>query len=225
MTIGALIAPDATSSLMAAPGPGPLAVAEPADACRQSLDRHLLRGKAQPALEALVVGEELGEGRVDACDVRWVARQRRHPERPAALAEERADERGDEAGDLERVLDAGIPGVGADVVAVVEGDGTRTLEGEHGADVIGHGCCRSADVLVGVRCSQRPRVISRYIVCDISVERIVGRGLVGHDVRPPASPNQLRLDVCRIADEGHASEPRQPRAIGPPARRPRPGHG
>ena len=108
MTIGALISPDATSSLMRGAGLRPLAVAEPADARRQPLDRHLLGGQAQPALEPGVVGEELGQRGVDARDVGGVAGQRRHPERSPALAEERPDEGGHEAGEVERVLHAGL---------------------------------------------------------------------------------------------------------------------
>ena len=58
---------------MASAGPGAIAVAEPADPRRQPLDRHLLGGQAQPALEALVVGKELGQRAVDARDVGGVA--------------------------------------------------------------------------------------------------------------------------------------------------------
>ncbi len=68
----------------------PLAVAQPADAGRQALERDLLLGQAQPSVERRVLREELGQGRIGLQDVVRVARKRRPAERALPLAEERA---------------------------------------------------------------------------------------------------------------------------------------
>ena len=44
--------------------PGPLAVTEPADAGRQTLERDPFTGEVQPASQAFVVGELLEDGPV-----------------------------------------------------------------------------------------------------------------------------------------------------------------
>ena len=59
ITIGAVTSPLATSSLNAQPACGALAVAEPADPRRQALERDALLGHRDPALQPLVVGEQL----------------------------------------------------------------------------------------------------------------------------------------------------------------------
>ena len=73
MTIGALSSPERTISLIARPGAGSLAVAEPADASRQALERDLLLGQRQPAVQRCVLREELHQPPVGAQDVLRVA--------------------------------------------------------------------------------------------------------------------------------------------------------
>ena len=148
MTIGALTSPVRTSSLKARPGLRPLAVAEPADPRRQALERDARLGHRDPAAQTGVVGEQLEDGPIGPGDVGRVARQRRPAERATALAELRPDERGHEPRVVEGVGDAGLLGLGAQVVAVVEDDRARSLEGEHRPDVVGHRGARPALVLV-----------------------------------------------------------------------------
>ena len=138
MTIGALTSPVRTSSLKARPALRPLAVAEPADPGRQALERDARLGHRDPAAQAGVVGEELEDGAVGPQDVGRIAGQRDPAERAAALAELRPDERRHEARVVERVRDAGLLGLGAQVVAVVEDDRAGALEVEHRPDVGGH---------------------------------------------------------------------------------------
>src|SRR5207247_4044569 len=73
-----------------------------------------------------------------------------HPaERPAALAELRPDVLRHEPRNAERVLDAGLHRLGADVVAVIEGDGPAALHLQHRADVDANGLDRAPDVFLG----------------------------------------------------------------------------
>jgi hypothetical protein len=105
-----------------------LAIAEPADAGGQTLEGNLIGGEAEPFLQAEVVGEELEQGGVGPGDVLRVAREGNPAERPAAFAEGIADEGGDEAGVGEGIVDACYFGLCAQVVAVVEGDGSAALQ-------------------------------------------------------------------------------------------------
>ena len=111
------------------PGLGTVAVAEPADPRRQALERDPLGREVQPPLQQGVVGERLEQGAVDAGDVGRIARERRPPERPGADAEERPHVGGHEPGEPERVLEAGVARLGAQVVAVVEDVAARLLCG------------------------------------------------------------------------------------------------
>ena len=83
--------------------PRALAVAEPADARRQPLERDALAREVDPADQRLVVPEHLERGVVGDADVFGIARERDPAERSLAFAEQRPDVLGHEAGNLERV--------------------------------------------------------------------------------------------------------------------------
>ena len=86
-----------------------LAVAEPEDARRQSLERDALARQPDPAAERLRRRRtSRAPASSVACDVGRIAGQRRPAERALALAEQRADVLGHEAGNVERVGDAGL---------------------------------------------------------------------------------------------------------------------
>src|SRR5262245_6888325 len=68
-----------------------VAVAEPADPRRQSLECHAFRRKIKPALEKAVVREKTPQRPVDRCDVLRIARQHCPTEGTDAAAEERSD--------------------------------------------------------------------------------------------------------------------------------------
>src|SRR5918998_1424219 len=136
--------------------PCPLARAspEPADARREPLEADLLSRLLDPAPEARVVGEELEDGVVGRGDVVGVPRERRPPERPLALAEERPYVRGDEAGVGEGPVEAAEPRLCAQVVAVVEDLGPALQHAGHRRAVAGHRGARLAHVALGVALAQ-----------------------------------------------------------------------
>src|SRR5258708_2288563 len=80
----------------------------------------------------------------------WIDGQGHPAERPAALLELGPDERRHETRIVERVLDAGVPRLRAEVVAVVEDDRAVALEREHRPHMVGHRGGRAADVLIGL---------------------------------------------------------------------------
>ena len=127
MTIGAFTLPVRTSSLKRSPTCRALAVAEPADARRQALERDALLRQLDPAARGL---DRSGTASSTACvgdaDVLRIARQRDPAERALALAEQRADVRRHEARDVEGASRTPASSrLRADVVAVVEDVGAR----------------------------------------------------------------------------------------------------
>ena len=123
ITIGADSSPLATRSLSATPNLRALALAEPADARRQSLEVDALARERDPAAQMRVVGKELEHQLVGARDVRRDRRRARpsgtvpSPRRTAAGCT-----RGRIPGISNASRDAGVERDGADVVAVVERD-------------------------------------------------------------------------------------------------------
>ena len=140
------------------PGLRPLAVAEPADAGRQALERHALLGERGSSARS---ARRPGTARGSARSVRRMSagspRQRGPAERAPALAELGPDERRHEARVVEGVGDARLLRHRPQVVAVVEDDRAGALEREHRPDVGGHRAGRAADVLVGLVLAQRAR--------------------------------------------------------------------
>ena len=154
ITIGAFTCRDATRSLKIAPGLRAVAVAEPADARGQPLEVHALLRQREPAHEVLVVREGLQERAVGRVDVLGIAGERHPAERPVALAEQRADERGHESR-IAEVVHAGVLGLAAEVVAVVEQHGAAALELEHRAHLRGDRLVRASQVLLRIARAQR----------------------------------------------------------------------
>ena len=58
---------------------------------------------------------------------------------------------------------------------------------------------------------------------DVAAERVVGRGLVGHEVEPLAGGRPGGLDLGGVADQRDAQRARRPRRRRAPRRAPRPG--
>ncbi len=182
-------------------GPRSLAVAQPADPRREALERDPRLGHRDPAVETGIVGEELEDRLVGTEDVGRVAGQGGPAERPAALAELWPDERRHETGVVEGVRDTGLVCLGAEVVAVVEHDGTRALEGEHRADMRGHRLERAMLVLRGEPLAQFDRVTQRHLRGDVAAQRVVRGGLIGHEVEPFAGGRPCGLDLRGVPDE------------------------
>ena len=108
---------------------------------------------------------------------------------------------GHEARIVERVLDAAVQGLGAEVVAVVEHDRAGLLEREHRPDVVGHRADRALHVLVRLRVPERVRVVEGDLRGDVAAEGVVGRRLVRDHVELLAGLRPGRLDLRGVADE------------------------
>ena len=141
-----------------------------------------------------------------------VTREHHPPERSLAFAEQRADVLGHESRNLECVGDAGVTGLGTDVVAVVEGDRSATLEREHRLHM-GHDTRHGPlYILRGRPRSQRGSLFDGEPERDVPVEGVVCRRLVGEHVRNEPSPCQLGQHVGAVANQ--ADGQRASRALG-----------
>jgi hypothetical protein len=199
----------------AQPGPVALAVAEPADARRQALVGDARARQLEPALQVLVLGEELSDRGIGGRDVVGIAGERGPAERAGAGAEERPHVGLDEARVVERVRVAAGPRLGAQAVAVVEDLGAAGLERHHRGAVAGHRGARELDVALGIARAQLGRVVERQAVGHVAAERIVGARLVGHDVGREAALEQLAEDLAGGPDEAdRAAVARRARLLG-----------
>ncbi len=192
-------------------GAVPVAEADPADARRKPLERDALLRHVEPAVQALVLGEQLLHRLVGLVDIFRVTRERGPAERTDPPAEERANIGGHETGEGKRVLKPFLLRHLADVVAVIERRHASIPEANHGFDMILHrGPRRPVDRLRIAFLLFAPFGHAPALG-QVAVERIVGGCLVGHDIGAAVghfftclhAAQDLGEDVGRIADQGH----------------------
>ncbi|MBV6467860.1 MAG: hypothetical protein PGMFKBFP_03233 [Anaerolineales bacterium] len=177
-----------------------LAVAEPANARGQSLERDFLTRHLQPAMQVRVLGEQFHDGFVGGVDVFLLARKRHPAERSLALAEQRADIRGDKTWELERVGHAVVVRLLAQVVAVVEHFRARALESQHRFDVPRHRVHRHLFISFGIGFPQLVRRGDGQPRRDVHQRLMRGR-LVGHHVGDDSTLREFVVHVRRVADQ------------------------
>ena len=188
------------------PGLVALAVAQPADARGQALELHVLLRGVDPLVQVLVVREELLDRVVRDLDVLGVAGERHPAEGAEALAEQRADVRRDEARELEGAGVAGVAGLVADRVAVVEDLGALVLELDHRLDLRGHGLLGLLGEAHGIGLGLGIPLLHGELRGQVG-QGIVRGGLVGHDVHGDlaraVAAQQLREHVRGVAHVAH----------------------
>src|SRR5438309_12029866 len=134
---------------------GPLAVAEPANTRRQSLKMNPLFRQLHPARQNRVFRKECECQSVGALDVRGIPTQSNPAEWTFPLAKKRSDILRNEPGNIVGIPDTGFFGLGADVIAIIEGDSTALLQFQHRADVLSHRLHRTLHVFIWIFCAQR----------------------------------------------------------------------
>ena len=159
MTTGAETAPERTSSLIASPAralsPYPsqqIRAGSPWNATRPG-------ASSSQRWSSVSSGKERPERGVYRLDVGRVSGQHRPPERPDATTEERSDVRRDEARIREGVREAGVTGLPAQVVAVVEDVAACTGELGHRPDVRHDRLAREAEVRLRIALAQCGRLL------------------------------------------------------------------
>jgi hypothetical protein len=179
----------------------PVAVAEPADARGQALERDALLGHVEPVVEVRIVRHDLLHARVRDRDVLGITAERDPAEGPLSFAEEGPHVRRHEAGDVERALDAHVLGVSADVVAVVAAERAALDHREHRAHLLGHAFLRARDVACGIALAERRRLVEREAARHVAHERIVRGRLLGHEVGRDVALHELGVDVSGVREE------------------------
>ena len=175
------------------------AVAEPQDPRRQPLEGNARPRQLDPARQRFVVPKQFQCGLVRDADVLRVAGQRRPSERTLAFAKQRPDVFRHEARNVERFGHAGLPRLGAEVIAVVERHRTTRSQHEHGAHVCGDGCHRSRDVVRRVAFAQPRGFIEAHPVRDVAVQRVVRGRLVRQHIRRHPASHQRGQHVGGVA--------------------------
>ena len=132
------------------------------------------------------------------------------PERAGPAGEQRPDVGQHEARVGERVGEAHVLRLAAQPVAVVEDDRPGVHQVDHRPAVHRHRLAGPVDVLRRLGRPQLQRLLQRHAVRHVAVERVVGRGLVGHHVRDPATGHQLGQHVGTVRDHGHRQRPAVP---------------
>ena len=96
----------------------------------------------------VVVWKQFQHELVGTPQISGVSRQGDPAERPLPLAEQRSDVLRYETGNGERIRHTRVMRFGANVVAVIEGDRARSLEGKHGSHVCRDARPRAMQILI-----------------------------------------------------------------------------
>ena len=127
--------------------------------------------------------------------------ERGPPEGPLPLAEQRADVRRHETRDLERVVDARVQRLAAQVVAVVERHRALAAELEHRAAVNGHRVHRPPHVLVGVVRPELGRFRETQARGHVTGQGVVRARLIGKHVGNRVAAHDLGEDLGAVPGE------------------------
>ena len=201
ITIGALISPLRDELVEAQPEPAALAVAEPADPRRQPLEGDALAAPSgSSAPSASSSGNSSSTARSVAAMSAGSPGERRPAERALALAEEGPDVGGDEAGVVEGALEAAELGLARGGCCRSRRPPTPASLNPTIAKQCAAAEARARSMYsVGVALAQLVGLREREPRRDVADQRVVGRRLVGDDVRLEAAAQQLGHDLGRVA--------------------------
>ena len=146
MTIGARTRFGAHQLVDLQSEPRARAIAKPADARRQSLERDALARHADPATECGIIRKHVERCLIGYANVVWITRECCPAERSLAFAEQRPHIFRHEARNVKRVFYTSVLRLRANVVAVVERHRATRFQREHRFHVSCHRLHRSLDV-------------------------------------------------------------------------------
>src|SRR5947209_10864786 len=136
---------------------GTLAIAQPADARRESLKFNALAGEVNPAVKDAVLGEKFQHQIIGYGNVSGIAGKRCPAEGAASFTEEWTNIGWHEAGKIIGILDAPLECKSTDVVAVVKSNAAHLLQAQHAFDVAGDGVERALLITMRVALAQLQR--------------------------------------------------------------------
>src|SRR6185437_8627218 len=108
-----------------------LAIPQPANSRRQTLEFNTLARQLNPAIQNAVLGKEFQDQIVSHRNIGRVPGKRHPAERPPAFAEQRADIGRYKPRKIVGVLDSVLKSKGPDIVSVVKGHAAHLLQAQH----------------------------------------------------------------------------------------------
>ena len=112
-----------------------LPVTQPTDTCRQSLESYMFARQIDPAVQNLVFREKFQHEFIATVNIAGFPGERHPAKRSAPFAKEGSDVGWDKTRKRVCILHAVLECHGADVIPVVEGNGTQLLKLEHSSDM------------------------------------------------------------------------------------------
>src|SRR4029077_15732786 len=170
----------------------PLSVTQPADPRGQPLELNSLFCEFHPARESLILRKQVECELIGARDVLGVAAQCNPAEWTASFTKERPDVFWNETGNIECVLDAGLFRLSSNVVSIIKSHCAFSLQREHRLDMNAHRMHGALDIFVWIFRSERERVLERYSVWNVAVQRVMRAGFIGEKIRNDAELYDLR---------------------------------
>ncbi len=172
---------------------------QPADARRQSLRPHSPAGQRDPPRQRRRAND-VDHRVLGPPQVLGVAGEVDPAKRADAPRQDRAHVRGHEPRYLHRLGHARVPGLGAEVVAVLEHDRPTLAQRQHRGHVRGD---RGPDLAeVGLIAGDgRPRPLDGVARRDVTPEQVVGSGLIGDHVEVHAVCDQPGDHLGGVADQ------------------------
>src|SRR6516162_1106857 len=179
----------------------PLLQSEPTNAGWQSLKPNMSAGFVQPIVQEGIVRYEFAHLFISAIDIFRVPGKCYPPERSFASAEQRPHVRLDESGIGERIIHTYVLRHCPDIIAVIESDHTPFFERQNGANLFRHSALRCFSCTARVSLPALNPFLDGPSERQIAVDRIVGRGLVRHNVGEHASIENLLVNFGGISDK------------------------
>src|SRR5207247_1168616 len=139
-----------------------------------------------------------------------VSRHRDPSEWTPAFGEQGADVPRDKPLERERVGDAGLTRLSADVVPVIEDHASGPEEIEHGPDVNRNRLAGPLQIFLRIASPKLGRGFDGQTLWNIAAKRIVRACLVRHHVRSDPPPYEFGMDLRALADQADR-ERRHPR--------------
>src|SRR5438309_4470653 len=180
-----------------------LAVSEPTDPSRQSLETHLLACQTNPAAENLVFGKKLQNKIIRELNVTRISRQRRPPERTAPFCKHWTDIGGNEAWEVVGVFHTTFKRDGSDIVSVIERHRAALLHFEQRVNVNGNRFDRALNIALWIGFTKFRGPRGRQSARNVTIERIVRACLIRNNIGNPSAPNHFGKNIGAVSKQAN----------------------
>src|SRR6266403_1391500 len=180
-----------------------LAITKPANPRGQSLKLNAITCEPQPTVQRSIVWKKFECQVVGLPNIIRISRECYPEKRSLAFTEERTNVFRYKSRNLKCVETTGIECLLTYVVAIVEGDGTAAFQREHRFDMPGHRLFRLLNIRLRIGMSEFCSLFQGQSRRHVSIQWIVGAGLVRHHVDFDSAPHDLGKHFCAVTDEAN----------------------